>query len=89
MNEVYAHTKIARKEQLTICLRHMGGGPNDFRLQPRQQFVVAEGKSNAEPWQYSGDQFQALEDQLETSPTQIFDFCRPNGNESENPSAEH
>ena len=49
---------------------------------------MAEGKSNTKPWQYKGDQFQALEDQLETSPTQISNLCRHNGNESRNPSTE-
>jgi hypothetical protein len=75
------HTKTARKEQPAIRLRHMGGGPNDCRCQPRPQFVVAGGKSNAEPYQYKGDQFRALEDQLETSLTQISNLCRHNGNE--------
>jgi hypothetical protein len=69
MNEVYVHTEIVCKEQLTIHLWDMGGGPNNFCRQPRPQFTVVEGKSNAKPWQYKEDQFQALEDQLETSPT--------------------
>ena len=35
------------------------------------------------------EQFAALEDQLETSPTQISNVCGHNGNGSKNPSAEH
>jgi hypothetical protein len=89
MKEVYAHTETARKEQLAIHLRHISDGPNYFRCQPRLRFAMAEGKSNAEPWQYKGDQFRALEDQLEASPTQIFNLCRHKGNGSKNPSAEH
>jgi hypothetical protein len=77
-----------RKEQLAIRLRHMSGGPNDCRRQPRLRFAVAKGKSNAEPWQYKGDQFRALEDQLETSPTQISNLCRYKGNGSRNPFVE-
>jgi hypothetical protein len=88
MNEIYVRTETARKEQPAIRMRHMGGEPNNCRRQPRPRFTVAEGKYNAEPWQYKGDQFRALEDQLETSLIQISNLCRHNGNESKNPSAE-
>jgi hypothetical protein len=89
MNEVYAHTKTTRKEQPAIRLRHMSGGPNDCRRQPRSRFAVVVGKSNVEPWQYEGDQFRALEDQLETLPTQISNLCHHKGNGSKIPSTEH
>jgi hypothetical protein len=82
------HTEIAHKEQLAICLQHMSGGPNDCHHQPRLQYTVVEGKSNAEPWQYKGDQFRALKDQLETSPTQISNLCHHKGNGSINLYAE-
>jgi hypothetical protein len=88
MYEVYAHTETARKEQLAIRLRHMGCGLNDCRRQPRPQFVVAEGKTKAETRQYKEDQFRALEDQCETSPTQISNLYRHNEYGSRNPSAE-
>ena len=88
MNEVYAHTETARREQPTIYLQHMGRGPNDCRRQPRPQFAVAEGKIKAETQQYKEDQFRALEDRREASPTQISNLYRHNGNGSRNPSAE-
>jgi hypothetical protein len=88
MNEVYAHTETTRKEQPAIRLQHMGRGPNDCRRQPRPQFVVAEGKTKAETRQYKEDQFRALEDRREASPTQISNLYRHNGNGSRNPSAE-
>ena len=88
MNEVYEHTKTACKEQLAIRLRHIGGGPKDCRRQPRPQFAVAEGKFKVETWQYKEDQFWALEDRREVSPTQISNLYRHNGNGSRNPYAE-
>ena len=88
MNEVYTHTEIARKEQSTIRLWHMDGGPNDCRCQPRPKFAVAEGKSKVETRQYKEDQFRALEDRRETSPTQISNLYRHKGNGSRNPYAE-
>ena len=89
MNEVYAHTEVARKEQPAIRLWHMGRGSNDCRRQPRPQFAVAEGKTKAETQQYKKDQFQALEDRREASPTQISNLYRHNGNGSRNPSTEN
>jgi hypothetical protein len=89
MNDVYAHTETTRKELPAIRLRHMGRGPNDCRHQPRPQFAVAEGKTKAETRQYKEDQFWALEDRREASPTQISNLYRHNGNGSRNPSAEH
>jgi hypothetical protein len=88
MNEVYAHTETARKEQPAIRLRHMGHGPNDCRRQPRPQFAVVEGKTKAETRQYKEDQFRALEDRHEASPTQISNLYRHKGNGSRNLSAE-
>ena len=89
MNEVYAHTETARKEQLAIRLQHMGGGPNNCRRQPRPQFTVAKGKSKAKTRQYKEDQFRALEDRREALPTQISNLYRHKGNGSRNPSAEN
>jgi hypothetical protein len=88
MNEDYAHTEIACKEQPAIRLRHMGRGPNDCRHQPRPQFAMAEGKTKAKTRQYKDDQFRALEDRCEASPTQISNLYRHNGNGSRNPYAE-
>jgi hypothetical protein len=88
MYEVYTHTETARKEQPAIRLRHMGRGPNDCRRQPRLQFAVAEGKTKAETRQYKEDQFRALEDRCEASPTQISNLYRHNEYGSRNPSAE-
>ena len=69
MSEVYAHTEAARREQLTIHLRHMGHGLNGCHRQPRLQLAAAEGKIKAETRQYKEDQFQALEDRREALPT--------------------
>jgi hypothetical protein len=88
MNEVYAHTETARKEQPAIRLRHIGRGPNDCRRQPRPQFAVVEGKTKAETRQYKEDQFWALEDRHEASLTQISNLYRHKGNGSRNLSAE-
>jgi hypothetical protein len=88
MYEVYAHTETACKEQPAIRLRHMGRGPNDCRRQPRPQFAVAEGKTKAKTRQYKEDQFRALEDRCEASPTQISNLYRHNEHGSRNPSAE-
>jgi hypothetical protein len=83
MYEVYAHTETARKEQLAIHLRHMGRGPSDCRRQPRLQFAMVEGNSKVETQQYKGDQFRALEDRREASPTQISSLYRHNENGSD------
>jgi hypothetical protein len=88
MNEVYAHTETSHKKQPTIRLLHMGRGPNDCRRQPRPQFAVVEGKTKAETQQYKEDQFRALEDRHEASPTQISNLCRHKGNGSRNPYTE-
>jgi hypothetical protein len=89
MNEVYVHTETTCKEQPAIRLRHMGRGPNDCRRQPRPQFAVAEGQTKAETQQCKKDQFWALEDQCEASPTQISNLYRHNEHGSRNSSAEH
>jgi hypothetical protein len=88
MNEVYTHMETARKEQPAIRLWHIGRGLNDCRHQPRPLFMVAEGKSKAETRQYKEDQFRALEDRCEASPTQMSNLYRHKGNGSRNPSAE-
>jgi hypothetical protein len=89
MSEVYAHTETTRKEQLAILLQNMNSGPNGCRRQPRLQLAEAEGKFNVEPWQYKEDQFRALEDQLETSPTRISNSCGHKGSVFRNPCTEH
>jgi hypothetical protein len=80
--------EIAYKKQLAIRLWHMGRGPNDCCCQLRPQFTVAKGKTKVETWQYKEDQFRALEDWHEASPTQISNLCPHKGNGSRNPSAE-
>ena len=72
MNGVYVHTEATRKEQPVIRLWHTSGEPNGCRRQliPRfKWFVEAEGKFISETWQHMEEQFAALEDTLETSPT--------------------
>ena len=82
------HTEIVHKEQPTINLRHMGGGLNGCHRQPIPRFAEAEDKFIAKTRQYMEDQFMALEDQHETSPTQISNLCRHKGNGSRNPFVE-
>ena len=57
MDGVYVHMETTRKEQLVICLRHMSGGSDSCRRQPRPQFAEVEGKFITERWQYKEDQF--------------------------------
>ena len=83
------HAEIARKDQPAIHLWHTGGGPNGCRRQPISLFAKAKGKFIAETRQHMEEQFVALEDQLETSPTQISNVCGHNENGSRNPSAKH
>jgi hypothetical protein len=84
INEVHVCTETTHKEQSTIRLRHMNGGPNDCRCQPRSQFAEAEGKSNVEWWQYKEDRLKAMRDQIEDLTTQVSDWCHDNGNGSRN-----
>ena len=65
----------------------MGGRPNGCRRQLIPRFAEAEGKFIVETRQHMEEQFVALEDQLETSPTQISNLCHHKGNGSRNPSA--
>jgi hypothetical protein len=51
------HTKTACKEHPAIRLRHMSGGLDSCRSQPRPRFAKAEGKFIVERWQYKEDQF--------------------------------
>jgi hypothetical protein len=44
MNEVHVRMETANKEQPTIRLQHMNGGPNGCCCQPRLQFAEVEGK---------------------------------------------
>ena len=62
-------TETTRKEQPAIHLWHMGGRPNGCCCQPIPRFAKAEGKFIAETRQYMEEQFVALADQLETSPS--------------------
>ena len=80
--------KAAHKEQPTIHLRHMNGGPNDCRCLPRLQFAKAEGKSNAEWWQYKEDQFKVMRYQIEDLTTDISNLCSHKWSGSRNPFAE-
>ena len=73
------HTKTTRKEQSAIRLWHMDSGLNGCRRQPIPRFAQAEGKFIAETRQHMEEQFAALEDQLETTPTQISNLCRHKG----------
>jgi hypothetical protein len=82
------HTKTAHKEQPAIRIWHMGSGPNGCRLQPIPLFAKTEGKFITETQQHMEEQFEALEDQLETSPTQISNMGGHKGNGSRNPSVE-
>jgi hypothetical protein len=88
MDEVYVHMKIARKEQLAIRLRHMSGGSDNCRRQPRLRFAKAEGKLIAEHWQHKEDQFQAMRDQIEDLITQLSNLCGHKGSGSRNPCTE-
>jgi hypothetical protein len=88
MNEVHVHTKTACKKQLAICFRHMSGGPNNCRHQPKPRFAEAEGKFIVETRQHMEEQFAALEDQLETLATQISNLCGHNEIGSRNPFTE-
>ena len=50
--------------------------------------MEVEDKFSVKTQQYNEDQFQALEHQLESSPTQISNLCHHKGNGSRNPSVE-
>ena len=80
--------EIVRKEHLAILLRHMSGGPNGCRHQPILRFAEVGGKFITETRQHMEEQFATLEDQLETSPTQISSLCRHMENGFRNPYAE-
>jgi hypothetical protein len=88
VNEVYVHMETSRKEQSTICLWHMDGGPNGCRRQPRQRFAKVESKSNDKWWQYKNDQFKAMKDQIEDLTTGISNLCSHKRSGSRNPFAE-
>ena len=89
MNEVHVRTTTARKEQLAIRLWHTNGGLNSCHRQPRLRFIEAEGKSNAEWWQYKEDQFKAMRDQIEGLIIRIFNLCSHKGSGFRNPFAKH
>jgi hypothetical protein len=88
MNEVYVHTKTARKEHSAISLWHMSGGLDSCRSQPRLRFAKAEGKFIVERWQYKEDQFRALRDQIEDLTVQLSNLCGHKGSGSRNPCTE-
>jgi hypothetical protein len=67
----------------------MGSGPNGCHRQPIPRFSKKEGKFIAKTRQHMEEQFAALEDQLETLLTQIFNMGGHKGNGYRNPSAEH
>jgi hypothetical protein len=81
------YTDIARKEQPTICLRHMSGGSDSFCCQPRPQFAEVEGI--VKRWQYKEDQFWDMRDQIEDLTTQLFNLSGHKGSGSRNPCTEH
>jgi hypothetical protein len=80
--------KTTRKEQSTIRLRHMSGGSNSCRLQPRSQFTEAGGKFIVERWQYNEDQFRAMRDQIEDLTTKLSNLRDNKGSGSRNPCIE-
>ena len=76
------------KEQLTICLWHMGGGPNGYNHQPRPRYSKVKGKFIVERWQSMKDQFEAMRDQIEALTTRLSNMGGHNGSGSRNPFAE-
>jgi hypothetical protein len=84
MDEVYVHTGIALKEQPTIRLRHMSGGSDNCRRQPRPRFAGEEGKFIAERRQHKEDQFRAMRDQIEDLTTQLSNLRGHKGSGSGN-----
>jgi hypothetical protein len=84
MDKVYVHTKTTRKEQPAIRLRHMSGGSDSCRRQPRPRFTGAEGKFIAERRQHKEDQFRAMRDQIEDLTTQLSNLRGHKGSGSRN-----
>jgi hypothetical protein len=84
MDEVYAHTEIASKKQPANRLRHMSGGLDSCRCQPRPRFAEAEGKFIAERWQHKEDQFRAIRGQIEDLTTQLSHLHGHKGSGSRN-----
>jgi hypothetical protein len=78
------HTGTARKEQPAIRLRHMSGGSDSCRRQPRPRFAEAEGKFIAEHRQHKEDQFRAMRDQIEDLTTQLSNLRGHKGSGSRN-----
>jgi hypothetical protein len=78
------HTWTARKEQPAIRLRHMSGGSDSCRRQPRPRFAEAEGKFIAEHRQHKEDQFRAMRDQIEDLTTQLSNLRGHKGSGSRN-----
>jgi hypothetical protein len=83
------HTETARKGQPAIRLRHMSGGLDSCRCQPRSRFTGLEGKFIAEHWQHKEDQFWAMRDQIEDLTTQLSNLRGHKGSGSRNPCTEH
>jgi hypothetical protein len=84
MDEVYVHTGTARKEQPAIRLRHMSGGSDSCRRQPRPRFAGEEGKFITEQRQHKEDQFRAMRDQIEDLTTQLSNLRGHKGSGSGN-----
>jgi hypothetical protein len=78
------HTGTTRKEQPAIRLRHMSGGSDSCRRQPRPRFAEAEGKFIAEHRQHKEDQFRAMRDQIEDLTTQLSNLRGHKGSGSRN-----
>jgi hypothetical protein len=89
MDKVYMHTETTRKEQSVILLRHMSGGSDSCRRQPRPPFAEAEGKFIAKHWQYKEDQFWARRDQIEDLTTQLSNLHGHKRRGSRNPCIEY
>jgi hypothetical protein len=83
------HTETTRKEQPAIHLRHVSGGSNSCRRQPKPRFAEAEDKSIAEHWQHKEYQFQAMEDHIEDLTTQLSNLRGHKEGGSRNPCTKH
>jgi hypothetical protein len=88
MDVVYVNTETAHKEQPAIHLRHMSGGLDNCRRQPRPQFAEVEGKSIDERWQHKEDQLWAMGDHIEDLTTQLSNLRGHKGSGSRNPCTE-
>jgi hypothetical protein len=88
MNKVYVRIEATHKEHPVIHLKHIGGGPNGCRRQPRPRFGEVEGKFITDRWQHMEEQFAAMGDQIEAFTTRLSNMGGHNGNGFENPFVE-